>query len=291
MRAPHLLAVQAFLLAVAAQAPSASPTPCPYVPLLGRCSVSAFAFPTKLCNVDASGNLDPNDCLSDCGPGWYCPNVRNCGPNGSTPENNPWNLRPEYCPPSIACATKRLGSAFCDAAQGVFEPMLCPPGNYCPDQHTIVPCPADNFCMRGSVAPTPCSPLSWCPAGTSIRRVYGGVLACVLLDVLLVALFYFWRDVYEPSVWGRRAKWVLREFGQDGIELDEMGGSGGGGGGGGGALVRIKDGMKSAFASTLALVDGDRPLLAATAAPAGADDSAYASVKANAKKRLFASFQ
>jgi ABC-type multidrug transport system ATPase subunit len=270
-------------------APSPSPTPCPYQPLLGRCAVSAFAFPTKLCNVDPNtGGLDPNNCLSECGPGWYCPNVRNCGPNGSTPEGNPWNLRPEYCPPTIACATTRLGSGFCAAAQGEFEPLLCPPGSYCPDQHTIVPCPAGSFCMRGSVAPTACPGLSWCPAGTTIRRIYGGVLACVLLDLLLVALFYVWRDYYEPAVWGARAKWVLQQFGgAEGMELEDVGGAPP-------LVVRIKDGMRSAFAGgglSAALADTERPLLLAGGPAAPAGDGAFASVKAAAKRRLFASFR
>lgn len=277
-------------LRVAAQtdsSPSASPTPCPYVPLLGRCTVSLFAFPTKLCNVDASGNLNPNDCLSECGPGWYCPHVRNCGPNGSSPEGNPWNLRPEYCPPSIACATQRLGSAFCAAAQGQFEPLLCPPGNYCPDQHTIVPCPAGTYCMRGSVAPTDCPSLSWCPEGTAMRRIFGGVVACLVLDAALVALFFFWRDYYEPGLWSRRQKWVRQTFGaaQAGVELEELGAP----------QMRIKDGMRSAFGSFFA-PPGDAGGASLSASLLqdfgdGAGDGAFASIKAAAKIRLFKSFQ
>lgn len=246
--------------------------------------MSPAAFPTKLCNVDASGNLDPHDCLVDCGPGWYCPNVRDCAPFNGSAESSPWSLRPEYCPPTIGCATQRLGSAYCDAAQGEFEPLLCPPGNFCPDTHTMVPCPEGTYCMRGSVAPMPCPALSYCPQGTKIRRIYGGVLACALLDLALVALFFYCRDVYEPGVWGRRSKWVMRQFGGDGaVELEDLGAQAN-------LQVRIKNGMRSALAGFgAALTEKEKPLLSSPAENGGSD--VLAAVKAAAKKRLFASFK
>ena len=178
---------------------------CPDSPgLFGRCTVAAAALPTKLCSIGSDGNLNISDCLSSCDPGWNCPRVSSCWPGNVTPVGNPWAHTPAFCPPTIACATRRLGSAYCDAAQGMYEPFLCPPGSYCPDSVAILPCPEGTFCLRGSVAPTDCGAFSYCPAGTEFRRFYGGLLLCLLLDVVLVGLFCVTKFYVEPFL---RTSW------------------------------------------------------------------------------------
>ena len=251
--------------------------------------MSAFALPTKLCYLDAAGELDPKNCLAGCDPGWFCPMVQNCAPDNGDPATSPWSLRPEYCPPTISCATKRLGSSFCDEPQGPFEPLLCPPGKYCPDQSTMLTCPAGSYCMRGSTAPTPCFMLSWCPEGTSLRRFYGGVLMCLAMDAALVLLFFFLRDYYEPAVRDARKRVVEGLFG---------------GGGGAREMVEAGDSVSAAATPRGALsinirtlmrpaVDFVEPLLASSLG-AGSPRRSPAQVLETAraaKARLAASFR
>lgn len=117
---------------------------------------------------------------------------------------------PQFCPPTVECAQQRFAGAFCEP-QGAFEPQLCLPGHYCPDQYTMLPCPAGTFCMRGSVATTACPALSYCPAQTEMRRYYGGVLFSFLIDAALVTLFLYIKYRLEPArAIARRAKWEQR---------------------------------------------------------------------------------
>ena len=171
------------------------------VPLLGRCDRTEFDFATPMG-------------IEECDAGYYCPFI--------VPGCNA--TYPQFCPPTIDCMKKRLGSSFCEA-QGKFEPTLCLPGYYCPDQFTQKPCEAGYFCPRGSVAPTPCPPLSYCPPQTETRRFYGGLLVCVIIDVLFVLAYYVIRYRLEPAAWrARRAQaWrraqALRELSSCGPEM------------------------------------------------------------------------
>ena len=130
---------------------------------------------------------------SYCDAGFLCPYVT---------LNNSFTW-PSVCPPTIPCQLTRLGSDYC-APQGVFEPWLCPPGSYCPDSRTQLPCVAGTYCPRGSSEPLACRALTYCPDGSPRRRVYGGVLISVLADLLLVAIYLWLRHVGEPYFVRRR---------------------------------------------------------------------------------------
>jgi hypothetical protein len=97
---------------------------------------------------------------------------------------------PVVCPPSPDCRLERLNGKLCDP-QGRLEPTVCPQASYCPSQWESLACPAGSFCPLGSVTPVACGPLESCPAGSSSRVVYTGLVAAAIADiVLLVAISY-----------------------------------------------------------------------------------------------------
>ncbi|KAI7463522.1 hypothetical protein KC351_g15843, partial [Hortaea werneckii] len=57
-----------------------------------------------------------------CLPGWYCPN--------SSPLNPP-----QFCPPYERCQILRANRLSCNP-QGLYEPIICPAGFYCPSSST-----------------------------------------------------------------------------------------------------------------------------------------------------------
>ncbi len=118
------------------------------------------------------------------------------------------------CSPTIDCIKERLASQYCPA-QGLFEPIVCPAGFYCPNFTTMIPCPEDTYCLRGSTAPLDCPPMSVCPPQTEIRRFYGGVVVSLIFDILLAAFYFFLRFFYEPTLWAERKKKRLRMLGLD----------------------------------------------------------------------------
>lgn len=71
--------------------------------------------------------------------------------------------------------------------------MLCPAGHYCPDWTQLHECPAGTFCILGTTKPKKCPWPSDCPAGTDVRRYYGGIALSIVIDITLAALFaWFW---------------------------------------------------------------------------------------------------
>lgn len=165
--------------------------------LLGNCNRTYFDVSTPLG-------------LVNCDPGYYCPFI--------VPGCNA--TYPQFCPPTVDCMKKRLSSSFCEA-QGKFEPTLCLPGFYCPTQFKQIQCDEGFFCPRGSVAPTPCPLLSYCPPQTEKRRYYGGLLVCGIVDVLFVLAYYVIRYRLEPAAWrARRAAHRARTLGSGGSPSD-----------------------------------------------------------------------
>lgn len=109
------------------------------------------------------------------------------GPNSS-------NVHPpEYCQPTIHCQIQRLQlhNNICPEAQGLYEPVVCPAGSYCPaggkEQYV---CPSGSFCPLGSYEPWRCDALAYCPAGSIRQFRLLGLLIAVLLDIAL-ALYIF----------------------------------------------------------------------------------------------------
>jgi hypothetical protein len=105
---------------------------------------------------------------------------------------------------------------FC-VSQGKFEPFVCPAGNYCPvDAVRPIKCPGGSFCPTGSTSPVKCDILGFCPAGSKIMRYYGGVLIAVLLDLVLGAMYLFYK--YKTK---RRLRFNALPQGQS-LQMDDM---------------------------------------------------------------------
>uniref|UniRef100_A0A7S1LB71 ABC transporter domain-containing protein n=1 Tax=Neobodo designis TaxID=312471 RepID=A0A7S1LB71_NEODS len=115
-----------------------------------------------------------------CPRGFYCPNS-----NISDPAT--W---PVVCPPTDECVLRRRDSEFC-AAQGTYEPVVCPEGYYCADGRTKLVCPKGSRCPFGTTDPFECSALSYCPEGSRQERFVGVVLVIVLVDAALAAALFF----------------------------------------------------------------------------------------------------
>jgi hypothetical protein len=41
--------------------------------------------------------------------------------------------------------------------------------------------------------------MSVCPEGTELRQFYGGLIIAVIIDVIMIALFFYLRFRYEPA--------------------------------------------------------------------------------------------
>ncbi|KAI9347665.1 P-loop containing nucleoside triphosphate hydrolase protein [Obelidium mucronatum] len=72
--------------------------------------------------------------------------------------------------------------------QGLFEPILCWPGFYCPDPHTIHPCPEGHFCVSGASEPQRCRHFGHCPIGSITEQNSSYIFLSVLIDLALVVV-------------------------------------------------------------------------------------------------------
>ncbi|KAJ3114226.1 hypothetical protein HDU96_002395 [Phlyctochytrium bullatum] len=111
-----------------------------------------------------------------CAQGYFCPYVEPTVPGRQM----------VACPPSEECGARRLIGMLRCMPQGLFEPIPCPAGFYCPDPKTIKVCPAGYQCATGTVTPVRCQFLSSCPPGTILESHYGILVLVLLADVLLV---------------------------------------------------------------------------------------------------------
>ncbi|KAJ3025743.1 UNVERIFIED_CONTAM: hypothetical protein HDU68_006733, partial [Siphonaria sp. JEL0065] len=118
-----------------------------------------------------------------CLPGFLCPYLDITNPA----------TYPVECAPDGYCFFSRSWGKPCDNPQGLFEPMACPPGFYCPDYKTASPCPAGSYCLSGQIAPTPCEFMSICPAGTIVQRHYGLLLIVLGIDAVLFLIYVIFR--------------------------------------------------------------------------------------------------
>ncbi|KAH8679570.1 ABC transporter-like protein [Tricladium varicosporioides] len=110
-----------------------------------------------------------------CLPGFLC-------------ERNNATAVPMYCPPDPACLIARSSGVTCPP-QGLFEPVVCPPGYYCPHEkgnNTKIICPAGKFCRKGSVTPLKCSPGSRCPEGSVRDMTFLPLGFLLLIDIILI---------------------------------------------------------------------------------------------------------
>ncbi|KAJ3286336.1 hypothetical protein HDU79_006575, partial [Rhizoclosmatium sp. JEL0117] len=142
----------------------------PYVPI---------GFPL---DITDNGTI-PLTIENACKPGFFCPFLDISNPA----------TYPVQCPPSPTCFYTRSLGYHCWEPQGVFEPMPCPPGFYCPDYKTTVVCPTGSYCLTGQSAPTPCEFLSLCSAGTIIQQHYGFLIIIAVVDIILVLVYFILR--------------------------------------------------------------------------------------------------
>ncbi|KAJ3286083.1 hypothetical protein HDU79_006766, partial [Rhizoclosmatium sp. JEL0117] len=138
----------------------------PYVPV-------GFAL-----DITNNGTL-PLTIENACKPGFFCPFLDITNPA----------TYPVQCPPSGNCFYFRSIGFPCWEPQGVFEPMICPSGFYCPDYKTVTVCPPGHYCLTGQTAPTPCEFLSLCSAGTIIQQHYGFTIIVAIIDIILVVIY------------------------------------------------------------------------------------------------------
>ena len=63
----------------------------------------------------------------DCPNHFYCPYS-----NPNVPESIP-----QMCPPTPKCQAARLVTYRCNVSQGLYEPVVCPPGYFCSNPKTL----------------------------------------------------------------------------------------------------------------------------------------------------------
>ncbi|KAJ3121092.1 hypothetical protein HK100_012521 [Physocladia obscura] len=133
-------------------------------------------------NTDTSTNLTA--AMLSCDAGWFCPNLDTRDPR----------TLPVACPPTASCVLSRLTYTACPA-QGLYEPVLCKPGFYCPNYLAMIPCPESHYCPSGSVSPISCDFLfSLCPAGSPNQKYFGFIALLVFSDLatlLIVTLLRY----------------------------------------------------------------------------------------------------
>jgi len=89
----------------------------------------------------------------------------------------------------VNCTITRLESNLCEA-QGIYEPIVCPAGYYCPDFRTKTICPEGHFCPIGTVEPYVCQDVSYCPEGSSQRRYWGALIIIGVVDFAIGSVMF-----------------------------------------------------------------------------------------------------
>ncbi|KAJ3109362.1 hypothetical protein HK100_003303, partial [Physocladia obscura] len=151
------------------------------------CPNSAVGIPMLAADVASALAASPAaafDAATLCPPGFFCPYL----------DAADLATYPVYCPPDAACLALRLGTASkCATPQGYYEPMACPKGFYCPSYNEVYVCPSGSFCLTGSIAPTKCQFLSYCPVGIDEELHFGLLAIVVIFDIFLLAVYIFFR--------------------------------------------------------------------------------------------------
>jgi ABC-type multidrug transport system ATPase subunit len=76
------------------------------------------------------------------------------------------------------------------------EPIICPPGKYCPTPVELLDCPEGYFCPTGTFEPIRCDVISHCPQGSRKQKSYIGITIFGCIDFLILLVFVY-RFFYE----------------------------------------------------------------------------------------------
>lgn len=151
--------------------------------VMGRCYVdnsSGIQLPRVF---DANGNVV-------CPQGFLCPGFGSSDPS----------TFPVFCPPTPECQVHRLQGRLCTTSMGVYEPVLCPSGYYCPNATTKLKCPSGYYCPFGQRAPRKCVALSSCPEKSAgPTQLLSLVILVVLAAGAALAVQYYRRRIVPSS--------------------------------------------------------------------------------------------
>lgn len=123
--------------------------------------------------------------------------------------NNTLEFTPEICQPTKDCQLKRLQTLFntCSRPQGIYEPIPCAPGFYCPEGgRQQLHCPVGHYCPLGSYRPWRCNSISACPPDSSRQFPLVGLVAFLIIDVLIIVgagrrlIRGFWHSWRKPNL-------------------------------------------------------------------------------------------
>ena len=118
-----------------------------------------------------------------CAPGFFCPAL-------NSSDSSTW---PIVCPPTIDCQLTRLAGLDMCERQSIYEPSICAPGFYCPTFSQQIECPENHWCPSGSVQPTECEPMSYCPARSSSRLYIGAAFITAVIDIAILIAIRLYR--------------------------------------------------------------------------------------------------
>jgi hypothetical protein len=78
--------------------------------------------------------------------------------------------------------------------QGMFEPLLCQKGTYCPPPYNkSFECPEKHYCPYGSYKPIKCLIGSSCPKGSDREMWFGPLVILLIIDVILISVATFFK--------------------------------------------------------------------------------------------------
>ena len=83
-----------------------------------------------------------------------------------------------------------------EGAQGVFEPIVCKAGYYCPESTVMQLCPKGYYCPTGTFEPIKCDFISICNPGSKVQLSLVGITFTMVLDLILITM-YIARYIYE----------------------------------------------------------------------------------------------
>ncbi|KAF2648433.1 ABC transporter-like protein [Lophiostoma macrostomum CBS 122681] len=125
-----------------------------------------------------------------CNLGFFCPNSSATAP-------------PQYCPPSQECQAARVSQLTCHQ-QGILEPVLCPPGYYCPSGgKSLLECNKGSFCPQGAFEPYACSFGAICPNKAERQILMVPLAVMIGIDVIFAIILGVGFGI---AAWRRRHK-------------------------------------------------------------------------------------